>query len=202
MNPIQAIILGVVEGTTEFLPISSTGHLILVSKLLSIPQTEFVKSFEIVIQSGAILAVLLLYARRITSNINLAKKILFAFLPTAIVGFMLYKLIKQFLIGNISVTLLSLFLGGVILILVEFYLKNRGLNRNLKGENVKSIDHLSISNCLVIGLIQSISVIPGVSRAGATIVLDRRDYGRLPASKSCRDNQPHHYIGDCKQRLK
>src|SRR3990172_7234646 len=119
MDFIQAIVLGVVEGITEFLPISSTGHLILASNILRISQTEFVKTFEIAIQSGAILSVVFLYYRTITSDIDLMKRVLVAFTPTAVIGFTLYKFIKQYLIGSSEVVLLSLFLGGIVLIAVE-----------------------------------------------------------------------------------
>src|SRR3989344_5500950 len=100
MDLIQAIILGIVEGITEFLPISSTGHLILVSDLLKISQTEFVKTFEIAIQSGAVLAVVVLFWKRFITNVEVVKRVIVAFIPTAVIGFILYKLIKTFLLGN------------------------------------------------------------------------------------------------------
>src|SRR5690348_1244360 len=107
MNIFQAIILGIVEGITEFLPISSTGHLILAANIMNIPQSEFVKTFEIAIQSGAILSVIVLYFKKIVSNFELAKRVLAAFIPTAIVGFILYKIIKHYLIGNVYVVLIA-----------------------------------------------------------------------------------------------
>jgi undecaprenyl-diphosphatase len=96
MNYWQSVILGIVEGLTEFLPISSTAHLILTGKILNIVQTEFVKSFEIAIQLGAILAVVWLYGRRVLLNKKIIKKIVIAFLPTAIFGFLLYKIFKGY----------------------------------------------------------------------------------------------------------
>lgn len=162
MNYLQAIILSVVEGFTEFLPISSTGHLILTSNLLGIPQSEFMKSFEIIIQLGAILAVVVLYWRTLIKNITLWKPVIIAFLPTAILGFSLYKAIKHYLLGNTLVTLTSLFLGGILLIILEKkYTKIR--------RETQPIEKLGIKKALLIGLFQSISMIPGVSRAAATI---------------------------------
>lgn len=162
MDLLHAVILGVVEGISEFLPISSTGHLILTTKLLGIPSTEFVKSFEIIIQTGAILAVVALYAKDIMTKKHMWGKILAAFIPTGIIGFFLYKLIKQYLLGNSSVVLWSLFLGGIALIAIEFALKGR----KTAG---KDISQVTYKDAIIIGIIQSISVIPGVSRAAATI---------------------------------
>src|ERR1035437_4135168 len=98
MKFIHVLILSAIEGFTEFLPISSTGHMILVSKLLGIAETDFVKTFEIVIQLGAILAIVVLYFKKFLSSFNLIKKLLVAFLPTAIVGFFLYPFIKNVLL--------------------------------------------------------------------------------------------------------
>ena len=153
MNLIQVIILSIVEGITEFLPVSSTGHLILASNLLHISQTNFVKSFEIAIQLGAILAVVGLYWQKL---FNYWSKILAGFLPTAFIGFFAYPFIKSQLIGNIQVVLWSLFLGGLVLLFVDRISLKKGT--------------LNIQSALVIGLFQSVSVIPGVSRAAATII--------------------------------
>lgn len=163
MDLIQVIILAIVEGVTEFLPISSTGHMILVSELLKITETDFVKSFEIIIQFGAILAVVFLYAKVLLTNSEAWKKILTAFVPTAVIGFVLYKIIKHYLLGNSTVTLLSLFIGGIILIIWEKFYKE-------KEHHLGSIEKLSYKNAFIIGLFQSISVIPGVSRSAATII--------------------------------
>src|SRR4051794_5989694 len=100
MNLIHALIFGIVEGITEFLPISSTGHLILMGRLLGLDQTDFLKSFEIAIQLGAILAVVALYWKTLFQNFEVLKRVIAAFLPTAVIGFVLYKVIKKFLIGN------------------------------------------------------------------------------------------------------
>ena len=125
MSIIHAFILSIIEGLTEFLPISSTGHLILASKLLGITETDFVKTFEIVIQLGAILAVVVLYFKKFLSSWNLIKKLITAFIPMAAVGFVLYPFIKGVLLGNSAVTLNALFWGGFALIGVEWFLKRR-----------------------------------------------------------------------------
>ena len=162
MDLFQVLILAVVEGLTEFLPVSSTGHLILTSKLLSIPQTDFVKTFEISIQSGAILSVVFLYWRKLLTQRKILENVIFAFLPTALIGFILYSFIKSFLIGNLNITISALLIGGILIIFVERYFKEK--------EKKFTIFDLSIKQSLLIGLIQSISVIPGVSRSAATII--------------------------------
>lgn len=163
MDYIQAIILSIVEGLSEFLPISSTGHLILTSRLLNIPQTDFVKSFEVIIQLGAILAVVYLYWKKVITNFRFWSKLIVAFIPSGIVGLTLYKTIKDVLIGNSLVTLAALFLGGILLIILEKIYKEQ-------GHHISNIDQISNKQAFLIGLCQSISIIPGVSRAAATII--------------------------------
>lgn len=163
MNILQTLLLAIVEGLTEFLPVSSTGHLILASHLLNIPQTEFVKSFEVIIQLGAILAVAVLYWKTLLDNKRLWPKIIIAFIPTAIVGFTLYRLIKDILLSSPTITLWALLLGGVFLIVFELLWKE-------KDYHVEKLESISNKNAFLIGVAQSISIVPGVSRAGATIV--------------------------------
>jgi len=162
MTLFHSILLSIIEGVTEFLPISSTGHMILAVRAIRIPETEFLKSFEIIIQLGSILAIVFLYAKRIVTDKTSWLKIFVAFLPSGIVGFILYKIIKQYLLGNPLVVVISLFVGGIVLILIEGYLKP-------KGKEVK-ISELTIPQAILIGLFQTISIIPGVSRSGATII--------------------------------
>lgn len=163
MDTLQVVILSAVEGVSEFLPISSTGHLVLTSNLLRIPQTEFVKSFEIIIQLGAILAVVFLYWRTILENKKLWPKLLIAFIPTAIIGLTLYKLIKDVLLGNPAITLWALLLGGIFLIIFELLWKE-------KDYHLEKLENISNKNAFLIGVAQAISIVPGVSRAGATII--------------------------------
>lgn len=162
MDLINSFILAVIEGITEFLPISSTGHLIIVSKVLNIEQTNFVKSFEIAIQSGAILAVVFLYWREILENKKVFRNTLYAFVPTALVGFLLYKVVKSFFIGNVELTFSMLVLGGFVMIVLEKYFS--------KTVQQAKIEDLSIKNSLLIGVFQSLSIVPGVSRSAATIL--------------------------------
>lgn len=163
MSLIHVFILSIIEGITEFLPISSTGHLILTSKILGVEATSFQKTFEIVIQLGAILAIVTLYFKKLVTSFDLIKKLLVAFIPTVIVGFALYPLIKDVLLGSSAVTLNALFWGGIALIAIEWFLKK-------KGTEIKKSENITYKQALIIGSFQSISVIPGVSRAAATIV--------------------------------
>src|SRR3989338_8901679 len=118
MNIIQAIILGVVEGITEFLPISSTFHLIFASKILGISQNDFVKLFEVFIQSGAILSVTLLYFIDVVKSKELIKKLIISFLPTAFFGFILYKFVKNILFENqLLITGIFILIGLIFLFL-------------------------------------------------------------------------------------
>ncbi|MFA5954067.1 MAG: undecaprenyl-diphosphate phosphatase [Patescibacteria group bacterium] len=166
LNYFQAIFLGVVEGITEFLPISSTAHLILASSVLNISQSAFQKSFEIIIQLGAIFAVVALYWRTLF-DLELIKRLVVSFIPTGIIGLALYSLVKRVLLGNMSVVIWSLFLGGVFLLAFERLHGEKATNGFL-GDN--ELSRLSYKNCLLIGLAQSFAIIPGVSRSAATVV--------------------------------
>ncbi len=162
MTYLQSIILAVIEGLTEFLPVSSTGHMILASKLMEIQEESFVKTFEIAIQIGAIMAIVFLYAQRFYKDINLYFKLFTGFIPTAIIGFLAYGFIKSYLF-NPTVVAVSLIIGGVILVLVDNKLDD-------KKSTISSLSDLSYKNAFFIGLIQCISMVPGVSRAAATII--------------------------------
>jgi len=164
MNIINAIILGIVEGVTEFLPISSTAHLIITSKLLNIFQSDFVKFFEVFIQSGAILAVLVLYFQYILKNKNVIRNIIFSFIPTAVIGFGLYKIIKGIFFESFVFISLALFGVGLIFIIIEVLIKKKIIIQK------KSLKHIDDKTAFIIGLIQSIAVIPGVSRSGIVMV--------------------------------
>jgi undecaprenyl-diphosphatase len=162
MNLITSFILGIVEGVSEFLPISSTGHLILASTLLHVAQSDFTKSFEIIIQLGAILSVIVLYWRSFL-KIETLKKLFVAFLPTGIIGLALYKIIKTYLVGNESIVLWALFIGGIVLIVFEY------LHKESEGA-ADSIEKITYKQSFLIGLFQALSIIPGTSRSAATIV--------------------------------
>jgi len=162
MTLLQAIILGIVEGLTEFLPVSSTGHLILASRLLGLAQTDFQKSFEIAIQLGAIASVVGLYWRRFFEP-AVVGRVIAAFIPTGLIGFALYHVIKTYLFGSDTIVLWALALGGVALIVFE-------LLHTEADDAVTDVTAIPYSKAVLIGLFQSISIIPGVSRSGATIV--------------------------------
>jgi len=161
MSFLPAIILAIIEGLTEFLPVSSTGHMILAQSFMRIPNDEFVKTFEIVIQLGAILAVLVLYIKRFFVSINIYLKLFVAFLPTGVAGVLAYKIIKQYLFNPFIVSF-SLIIGGVVLILLDAW-------SSRKQAEYKDIEDISYGGALKIGAIQCVSMIPGVSRAAATI---------------------------------
>ena len=166
MDLLDALVLGAVEGVTEFLPISSTGHLMVASQLLALPPTEFLKSFEIAIQLGAILAVALLFWRKLLRDKRTLARVALAFVPTAVVGALLYPFIKGYLLENTLVPLVALFLGGAFLIIFERWYKKY---TNAEAP-ARDIGEMRVGHALAIGLAQSVSIIPGVSRAGATIV--------------------------------
>lgn len=162
MTPLDSILLGVLEGVTEFLPVSSTGHLILAGELLGLPSTEFLKTFMIAIQLGAILAVLILYWKRFL-DIEVLKRLVVGFIPTGVIGFTLYRLIKDLLIGNAWVVVWALALGGVALIVFErFHTEKQG------GSN--DVRTLPFGQVFLVGCFQAVAMIPGVSRSAATIV--------------------------------
>ncbi len=162
MSPLDAVILGVVEGITEFLPISSTGHLALVSSVLGIVDSDFVKSFEIIIQLGAILAVVALYYKSFF-NLELLKRIIVAFIPTGVIGLALYHVVKTYFLGNNALILAALAIGGIALIAFEYWHEER-------SDAVATPLAISYTQALFVGIFQAIAIIPGVSRSAATIV--------------------------------
>ncbi len=161
MSYIQAIIIAIIEGLTEFLPVSSTGHMILADSLMAIQDKEFAKTFEIVIQLGAIMAVLLIYIKRFFVGLDIYMKLFVAFLPTGIIGLLAYKTIKHYLFNPFTVSI-SLIVGGVVLILLDKWSEQ-------KKSEYKEIEDITYKGAVKIGLIQCVSMIPGVSRAAATI---------------------------------
>ncbi len=161
MNILQVLILGVVEGLTEFLPISSTFHLILTSRLLALESSNFLKLFEVVIQSGAVIALLFIYFQTLIRDRKLIVNIIYSFIPTAVVGFVLHKIIKDVFFES-DWLMLSVFVGmGVIFLVLESRITNL----------VKKCQDVTTKDALLIGLAQATSVIPGVSRSGSIIVI-------------------------------
>jgi len=158
MTLIQAIIIAIVEGITEFLPISSTGHMIITQSLLGIPSTDFVKAFTVNIQFGAILSVIVLYWKRFFQTWDFYLKLFVACLPL-IIAYLLEKQIDNML-ESVLIVAIALLVGGVFLIFVDQWF-DRPENDNTR---------LTFKKALIIGFFQIISVIPGVSRSAATIV--------------------------------
>ncbi len=162
MSLFQSILIAIIEGLTEFLPISSTGHMILASTAMGIHEEEFVKTFEVFIQLGAILAIALMYIKRFFRNLTIYYKLITAFLPTAVIGFLAYDFIKAYLFNPIVVSV-SLILGGIILIFSDKKVA-------AQGSTVVEVEDISYKNAFFIGLCQCLSMVPGTSRAAATII--------------------------------
>lgn len=160
MTYFEAFILAVVEGLTEFLPISSTGHMMIASALLGIQSTPFVKLFTVAIQFGAILSVVFLYFSKFFKSIEFYVKLFVAFIPAAIAGFFLGDWIDSQL-ENVLGVAIALFVGGVILLFVDKWFKNPTIT------NDEEVTYLS---ALKIGLFQCLALFPGVSRSASTII--------------------------------
>lgn len=157
MTLIHVLILSFIEGLTEFLPISSTGHLILTSAFLKIEPTDFSKAFDIIIQFGAIFAVVFLYRDRLKWNLEFYKKVFIAFIPAAVFGF-LFKNKIDALLESTTVVAWALIIGGVVLLFVDRIFK------------ANSETELSYKKSGFIGVLQCLAFIPGVSRSAATII--------------------------------
>jgi len=166
MNYIEVILLAIIEGITEYLPVSSTGHLILASSFLHIASENFTKLFTIVIQLGAILAVLVLYWKRFFQSVDFYLKLLVAFIPAVVLGLLFNHIIDELLESPLVVAC-TLILGGVILLKVDKWFK---ANEQIEDDN--PLEHIKISYGVAfkIGLYQCLAMIPGTSRSGATIV--------------------------------
>jgi len=163
MSYTALFILSIIEGVTEFLPISSTGHLIIVAQFLHVPQNDFLKLFTIVIQLGAIGAVIFYYHEKLM-KISLLKKLFVAFIPSGVAGFLFYKHIKELLGESITVAVMLL-VGGVIIIVVEIWYKKQKFENNVRGAH-----ELSYKDSFILGLCQVFSLIPGTSRSASVIV--------------------------------
>ncbi|HEX4925809.1 MAG TPA: undecaprenyl-diphosphate phosphatase, partial [Bdellovibrionales bacterium] len=161
LNWWQALILAVVEGLTEYLPVSSTGHLIIASALMGLNEESFVKSFNIIVQFGAILSVMVLYWRRLLAPPSFYLKIAAGFLPAAVIG-MLVKDEIDAILGSVEVVGAALFVGGLALIFID--------RKPGRFDGGKTIAELSYKEALLIGLCQCFAFIPGVSRSAASIV--------------------------------
>jgi undecaprenyl-diphosphatase len=160
MNFLHAIILALIEGLTEFLPVSSTGHMIIGSAMMGIEGDDFTKLFTIVIQLGAILAVFVLYFKRFFQSINFYLKLIVAFIPAAIMGLIFSDAIDD-LMESPAVVAISLLLGGILLLFVDKWFKQ---------PRIESDEDMTYWTALKVGFFQCLAMIPGVSRSGATII--------------------------------
>lgn len=162
MTILDSIILGIVEGFTEFLPISSTGHMIAVGKFLGIEQTSVNKAFEVIIQFAAILAVILTYPSKFTfKHINLWTKVIIAFLPIATFGFIFSKQVKAMF--SIEIVAIMFIVGGIIFLIIERFYKE-------EETHTLDVEDVTYKQAIWIGLAQIFALIPGTSRAGASII--------------------------------
>ena len=170
MDYIQAVILAVIEGITEFLPISSTGHMIIASSFFGIAHDDFTKLFTIVIQLGAILSVVVLYFKRFFQTLDFYFKLLVAFIPAVVFGLLFSKKIDALLENPITVAV-SLVIGGIILLKVDdWFTSSVRQGSGAPKEETETTDNISYLTALKIGLFQCLAMIPGVSRSGASII--------------------------------
>lgn len=162
MNTIESIIIAIVEGLTEFLPVSSTGHMIITEKLLHIVETDFIKVFTVAIQLGAILAVVVLYRKKFLNfkNFNFYLKLAAAVIPALVLGFLFSKKIDALLESSLTVAI-TLLVGGIILLFVD---------KLFKTHTIDSEEKISFPKAIMIGCWQCIAMIPGVSRSAASII--------------------------------
>ena len=160
MNIIHVIILAIIEGLTEFLPVSSTGHMVVASSVMGIGKDEFVKLFEVVIQLGAILAVVVLYFKRFVKSVDFYIKLVIGVIPAVILGFLLKKQIDQWL-ENPLIVAGAFVIGGIILLFVDDWFNK---------PRIKEEKNISYFTAFKIGCFQCLAMIPGVSRSAASIV--------------------------------
>lgn len=166
MNTLEAIILAIIEGVTEYLPVSSTGHMIIASSFMKIASDDFTKLFTIVIQLGAILSVVVLYWKRFFQSLDFYYKLLVAFIPAVVLGLLLNNVIDELLESPVVVAI-TLILGGFILLKVDDWFK---ANEVYDEANPDVHTKISYATALKIGFFQCLAMIPGTSRSGASIV--------------------------------
>jgi undecaprenyl-diphosphatase len=158
MSPLDAVIIAIVEGITEFLPISSTGHMIITEGILGLKNTDFTKTFIVNIQFGAILSVVVLYWRKFFQSLDFYIKLFIAFLPAAVIGFLLHDYIDA-LLESVVVVAVTMLAGGIVLIFVDRWFSNPSQDQTITSKRA-----------LIIGFFQCIAMIPGISRSAATII--------------------------------
>jgi undecaprenyl-diphosphatase len=160
MSFLDAFFIALIEGLTEFLPVSSTGHMMITTALLGVKATPFVKLFTVAIQLGAIFSVVVIYFKRFFKSVNFYLKLIVAFIPAAIAGFLLDDYIDAAL-ENVFGVAIALFVGGIVLLFVDKW---------FSGNNLDTEEDISFIKALKIGIFQCVAMFPGISRSGATIV--------------------------------
>jgi undecaprenyl-diphosphatase len=158
MSPLDAVIIAIVEGITEFLPISSTGHMIIAERMLGLHNTEFSRAFIVNIQFGAILSVVVLYWRKFFQSLDFYRKLFIAFLPAAVIGFLMHDYIDA-LLESVLVVAVTMLAGGIVLLFVDRWFQALPQDQSITSKKA-----------LIIGFFQCIAMIPGVSRSAATII--------------------------------
>ncbi len=161
MTLFDAAILGIIEGITEYLPVSSTAHLVLGAQFLGLKQDNFMKAFEIIVQIAPIFSVMLIYKERLIQSRALWIRLILAFIPTGIVGFLFHKQIESLFAMNSTVALMVL--TGVAFLLIEYFWRE-------KEHHVDNLEQVSLRQAFGIGLFQTLSLVPGISRSGMTIL--------------------------------
>ncbi len=161
MTIFEAAVLGLIEGITEFLPVSSTAHLILAGEMMGVEQNSFTTAFDIIIQIAPIFSVMLIYKERLFERFSIWMKLFVAFVPTGIVGLFFHKQIESLFAANSTVALMIL--TGLAFLAIEYFYKE-------KEHHVEALEHVSYMQSLYVGLFQVFSLIPGVSRSGMTIL--------------------------------
>ncbi|MES2726789.1 MAG: undecaprenyl-diphosphate phosphatase [Bacteroidota bacterium] len=160
MSIIEAVIIAIVEGLTEYLPVSSTGHMIITTAILGIEPDDFIKFFTVNIQLGAILAVVVLYFKRFFKSFDFYFKLIVAFIPAAVLGILFSDKIDELLESPATVAI-TLLLGGIILLFVDKWFATN---------DSEGVEEVTYKNAFIIGFFQCISMIPGVSRSASTII--------------------------------
>ncbi|MBP9821616.1 MAG: undecaprenyl-diphosphate phosphatase [Candidatus Pacebacteria bacterium] len=162
----QAMIMGIVEGVTEFLPVSSTGHLVIVSRILGIEPSQFLTTFQIIIQLGALAALIPLAIRLVWRDKSLIGKVIIACIPVILIGLFLFDAIAAQLAGSLVPIAIALIVGGVLILIIESWYERSGQHAISDREGVV----VSWRDSLIVGLVQILALFPGVSRSGATIM--------------------------------
>lgn len=166
MTLLQALLLGIVEGSTELLPVSSTAHLMVTAAVLGIKESALVSTFLISVQLGAVIAIALYYVRRLQTARVLGTKVITAFIPTALIGFIAYDVVKGYLLESLLIAGIALIVGGIVMIVIE----RRMTDTPEDAQTALAAHALSYKQAFIIGCLQCLALVPGVSRSGATII--------------------------------